>query len=152
MKCHVRRKHGLSRSGFTLLEVLLVLVILGVIAALVVPRLTGSQERALVMATQTAIKELEAKVELYAIEHDATYPETLDALVNPLDRDGKPMKAYTPEVPRDAWREPLNYELASDDAAVQSLVPRIWSNGPNRQNENGSGDDINNWATTEAAR
>lgn len=140
------------REGFTLLEVLLVLVILGVIAALVVPRLTGSQERALIMATQTGIKELEAKVELFAIEHDATYPESLDALLNPVDRDGKPMKAYATEAPKDAWREPLNYELAGDGGAVESIVPRIWSNGPNRQNDNGSGDDINNWSSSDTSR
>lgn len=140
------------RRGFTLLEVLLVLVILGVIAALVVPRLIGSQERALKMATETGIKETEAKVELYAIEHDATYPQSLDNLLHPVDRDGKPMRPYVKEIPRDAWQQPLNYELAVNENAAGSSEPRIWSNGPNHQNENGSGDDIHNWSDTSSRK
>jgi general secretion pathway protein G len=134
------------------LEVLLVLVILGVIAALVVPRLTGSQERAMVMATKTRIKELEAKVEMYAIEHDATYPESLNDLLQPLDRDGQAMKPYETEFPKDAWQQPLNYELAVDQNAAGSVVPRIWSNGPNRQNDNGGSDDLNNWSQLATAQ
>lgn len=138
-----------NRPGFTLLEVLLVLVILGVIAALVVPRLTGSQERGYIMATQTRIKELEATIELYAIEHDATYPETLDELLNPVDRNGQPMKPYEKEIPKDAWRQPLNYELVASDDATGSMQPRIWSNGPDKTNDDGGNDDINNWSYEE---
>jgi general secretion pathway protein G len=138
-----------GRSGFTLMEVLLVLVILGAIAALVVPRLTGSQERALIMATETRIKELEAKLELYAVEHTANYPETLQQLLQPVDLNGQPMKPYETEFPKDAWQQPLNYELTFDSNAAGAAVVRIWSNGPNRQNDKGSGDDINNWTTRE---
>ncbi|MEO2049299.1 MAG: type II secretion system protein GspG [Pirellulales bacterium] len=132
-------------TGFTLMEVLLVLVILGVIAALVVPRLTGSQERALVMATQNGMKALEAKLELYAVEHMANYPENLQMLLEPVDTDGQAMKPYETEFPKDAWEQPLNYELTFDANAAGAAVLRIWSNGPNRQNDKGSGDDINNW-------
>ena len=141
-----------TRAAFTLMEVLLVLVILGVIAALVVTRLTGSQERAMVMATQTRIKGLEAKIELFAVEHDAIYPESLEDLLNPVDLNGSPMKPYELEYPKDAWQQPLNYEIAVDDSAAGATVPRIWSNGLNRQNDSGSGDDINNWASREADR
>ena len=140
------------RRGFTLLEVLLVLVILGVIAALVVPQLTGSQERAMVMAAKTSIKQLEAKIEHYAIEHDATYPESLDDLVKPLDRDGNPMQAYEKGFPKDPWKQPLNYELTEADDGVGSMVARIWSNGPNKKNDDGDGDDINNWSELEESR
>ena len=143
------RPQGRRARGFTLLEVLLVLVILGVIGALVVPRLTGSQERAMVMATKTRIKELEANLGLYAVEHDATYPETLDSLLHPVDRDGKAMQPYEPSLPKDAWDQPLNYELTYDQNAANAPVVKIWSNGPNRKNDNGSGDDVNNWSEHE---
>ena len=144
------RRRQPQPTGFTLMEVLLVLVILGVIASLVVPRLTGSQERALVMATQTGMKELEAKLELYAVEHMATYPETLQQLLEPVDVDGQPMKPYETEFPKDAWQQPLNYELTFDSNAAGAAMLRIWSNGPNRQNDKGSGDDINNWTDRES--
>jgi general secretion pathway protein G len=137
------------RGGFTLLEVLLVLIILGVIAALVVPRLIGSQEKAMVLAAKTSVKQLEAKVEHYAIEHDATYPETLDDLLKPLDTDGNAMKAYEPAFPKDPWKQPMNYELEASDDGIGSMEPRIWSNGPNKKNDDGNGDDINNWSELE---
>ena len=145
----MRRDNSLRRrtprAGFTLIEVLLVLVILGFIAALVVPRLVGSQERAMVMATETRIKTLEAKLELYAVDHQAKYPESLDELMSPVDLQGNPMQPYEREFPKDAWDRPLNYELTTDDSTGGTAMARIWSNGPDGRNDNGSGDDINNW-------
>ncbi len=138
-----------NRSGFTLLEVLLVLIILGVIAALVVPQLTGSQERAMVLAAKTNIKQLEAKIELYAIEHDASYPESLDDLLDPLDTDGNAMRPYEKTFPKDPWKQPMNYKLESSSDGVGSMEPRIWSNGPNKKDDDGNGDDINNWSELE---
>jgi general secretion pathway protein G len=139
-----------GRGGFTLIEVMLVLVILGVIAALVVPRMMGTQERANILATQTHITQLEAAIGLYAVEHDAAQPESLDDLIHPVDVNGEAMKPYVREVPKDAWRQPLNYESTVDDNAAGALVARIWSNGPNKRDDNGSGDDINNWSDRDA--
>ena len=150
MRNHYQIKR--RRAGFTLLEVLLVLVILGVIAALVVPNLIGNQERAMIMATKTHIKKLEANLEMYAIEHDARYPESLDDLLNPVDRDGKAMKPYEKGFPKDAWERRLNYELTIDDNAAGAAVLRIWSNGADGQDDDGSGDDINNWDELESSR
>ena len=57
---HHRTHSQIARqSGFTLLEVLLVLAILGVIAAMVVPNLIGTQEKAYRQQTQTNIKGFE---------------------------------------------------------------------------------------------
>ena len=136
--------HG-RKPGFTLLEVLLVLVILGVLAAFLVPRLTGTQQRAYRKAAEVAIKDLEAKVEMYAVDHDATYPQSLEELLSPTDRDGKPMSPYLRELPKDPWGRPFNYQVETDPNTGEQIV-RIWSNGPNGQNENGGGDDIANWS------
>ena len=103
------------------------------------------------MATKTRIKELEAKIELYAIEHNAKYPQSLDDLLNPVDLNNKPMKPYETKFPKDAWQQPLSYELTTDDNAAGASVARIWSHGPNGQNENGSGDDINNWSEEQSS-
>ena len=141
-----RRIKRQTRRGFTLLEVLLVLVILGVIAGLVVPRLFGTQERAMVQKTEADIKGLENTLQLYAIDHFATYPETLDDLLQPQDEDGNQMNPYLDNYPRDAWRQPFNYQVEHDESIAGGLQnARIWSNGPNRQNDDGLGDDINNW-------
>ena len=131
------------RGGFTLLEVLLVLIILGVIAALVVPQLMGTQERANINATRASVHGLEETLKLYSVEHSARPPQTLDDLLHPKDLKGQAMKPYLDEFPKDAWGQALNYDPGS---AAGSNTPRIWSNGPNGQNEDGGGDDINNWS------
>jgi general secretion pathway protein G len=139
------------RGGFTLLEVLLVLAILGVIAAIVVPNLLGRQQKANVDATRSSINSLENGLRMYAIDHDGTFPEggseqMLEALLRPKDRDGNTMKAYMDDEPKDAWGHVLNYQYPGNNHPEGVDRPDIWSNGANGQNEDGGGDDVNNWA------
>ena len=49
-----------------------------------------------------------------------------------------------PKLPKDAWGMPLYYAYPNSKDP-NSSVPAIWSSGPNKQNEEGAGDDINNW-------
>ncbi|WP_237226006.1 type II secretion system major pseudopilin GspG [Rubinisphaera sp. JC750] len=138
-----------SRLGFTLLEVLLVLAILGVIAAMVVPQLLGRQQKAMVDTTRTSITNLEQALKMYAIDHDGQYPEgsqeALNTLMQPTDRNGQAMAPYLESLPKDAWGEMLFYEWPNSKTS-NGIKPAIWSAGPNKRNENGSGDDVNNWA------
>lgn len=145
----MNRQRGIrSRRGFTLLEVLLVLAILGVIAALVVPQLLGRQRTANISAARASIQGLESALKMYAVAHDGTFPQggqdALSTLLEPVDRYGKPEEPYLEKTPLDPWGEMLYYEWPNSKAA-RSTKPAIWSAGPNRQNEDGAGDDINNW-------
>ncbi len=138
-----------NRRAFTLLELLIVLAIIGVIAAMVVPRFLAQQKGALVSLARLAVKNLETASDNYAVDHDGEPPSgTQDAAVplflKPLDKDGKPMKQYLDKLPKDPWDKPLFYEYPNTKAPDTDR-PAIWSSGPNRQNENGEGDDINNW-------
>jgi general secretion pathway protein G len=136
-----------SRGAFTLIEVLLVVAILGVIAAAVVPALIGRQQDANIQISKTDIKGLEQALKMYAIDHDGEYlqgsKDALPQLTQASEYRGKKMKPYLEEIPKDAWGEPLYYEYPSSKAGEK---PAIWSSGPNRQNEEGGGDDINNWS------
>ncbi len=147
-------KRPARRGGFTLLEVLLVLAILGVIAAIVVPNLLGTQQKANVSKTKIDIKSLEDAVTMYAIDHDGALPqggqdEMLQALMQPTDRDGNEMKAYVTAPPKDAWGRVLNYRYPGQNHPQGVDRPDIWSNGQNGQNEDGSGDDVNNWSESQ---
>jgi len=137
------------RVGFTLLEVLLVLAILGVIAAMVVPQLLGRQKKAMIDTTRNSISALEQAAKLYAIDHDGEYPQggqdAIALLLEPVDEDGKPVDPYLEKTPADAWETPLFYEYPNSKGG-RSTKPAIWSAGPNKRNEDGGGDDISNWS------
>lgn len=139
------------RRGFTLTEVLLVLAILGVIAAMVVPNLIGQQQKANVLATKANINGFEQAVKQYAIANDGIFPEgsreeIANLLIQPgQDSEGRTVAPYLEKVPRDAWDQPLYYEYPNGKVP-NATKPAIWSSGPNKQNEEGNGDDVNNWA------
>ena len=144
------RRRPRRRGGFTLIEVLLVLAILGVIAALVIPNLVGTQERANVNATRIAIKNFQSVVEQFAINNngrppEGTQEEAAEALMNPQSPDGRVVQPLIDEVPKDAWGEPLFYRFPASNQMISSK-PDIWSAGPDGRNDDGGGDDVNNWA------
>lgn len=147
-----RRTSMLRRRGFTLTEVLLVLAILGVIAAMVVPQLLGRQRESMVNTTKLSINALENTLTQYASANGGEYPtgsrdEVFALLINPgTDTEGRAIAAYLDKMPKDAWDQPLFYEYPNSKMA-SAAKPAIWSSGPNRQNEEGGGDDVNNWAT-----
>lgn len=139
-----------SRAAFTLIEVLLVLAIIGVIAALAVPQFLGRQQEALIKATQANIKGIEKTAEMYAIDNDGSFPAgnadtVFGLLMNPgNDKNGRARKPYLVEVPTDAWGNPLSYEYPpSGNRATPGGKPAIWSAGPNKVD--GDEDDITNW-------
>ena len=144
MKRHSSPHYSSRRHGFTLTEVLLVLAILGVIAAMVIPNLIGQQKVAMIRQTKVNISGFEQIAKQYAVAHDGDFPPDVNAMLTPgQSADGKPMAPFAEKIPKDAWSQPLNYQYPNSKASVDK--PAIWSSGPNKQNEEGSGDDINNW-------
>lgn len=102
------------RAGFTLMEVLMVLAIMGVIMSLVVPKLLGRQQHANVDATRLSIRGVEQALKMYALDHGGRFPTGADGLSvlieRPSQRDPRWRGPYLDEQPRDAWGTPLMYE------------------------------------------
>jgi len=149
MRAVQTRSNNRRRAGFSLLELLIVLAIIGLIAAMVLPNLIGQQQKANIGISKESIHNLEQALKLYAVDHNAQYPEgsqdALTLLIQPTDSQGKPLPAYIEKIPADAWGVPLNYEYPNTKAQTTVDKPAIWSNGPDGKDDNGSNDDLNNW-------
>lgn len=63
-----------SRKGFTLVEILIVVVILGILAAIVVPQFTSASTEAVKGALKSQIQTISSQLELYRVRHQGAYP------------------------------------------------------------------------------
>jgi len=103
-----------SRKGFTLVELLLVLVILGTLAALVLPKFTGRTEQARITAAQTQIATFSTALDAFEVDTGA-YPlgtGGLQALVvAPGDVSGWRGPYLKSDIPVDPWGHPYVYEF-----------------------------------------
>ena len=143
-----------KRSGFTLLELLIVLAIILVIAGMVVPNLIGSQKTANERIAFTLVKEMEKAAGNYATDHDGEYfkgngTEAWQAMINPPAYKGRKLRPYLEEAPMDPWGNPLQYEWNGDGHSKKqnALKPAIWSTGSDGQGDgtNSGGIALNNW-------
>ena len=144
----LQRRFDGFHGGFTLLEILIVLAIILVIAAMVVPNLMGRQKQANIDVTMASVKNLEQAVKQYAAAHGGEYPsggqDALEMLVQSTEYRGRTLQPFLEELPTDAWGEKLYYMYESDKFEHIDK-PAIWSSGPDRTDDDGENDDINNW-------
>ena len=109
------RRDPFHARGFTLIEVLVVIVILGILAALVVPRVLERPDEARAVAAKSDIASLLSALKLYRLDNQR-YPTTeqgLSALVvrptiAPLPPNWKP-NGYLDRLPNDPWGHPYQY-------------------------------------------
>jgi general secretion pathway protein G len=64
-----------SRKGFTLVEILIVVIILGILAAIVIPQFTSASQDARRSAVQSTVQSVRSQVELYKLQHGDTLPD-----------------------------------------------------------------------------
>jgi general secretion pathway protein G len=144
----VRREgRTMSQDGFTLLELMVVIVILGILAGLILPRFMGEPEKARITKAKLQIQNFEMALNKYKIDN-GFYPSTeqgLEALVQKpsVGRIPRtfPSGGYISKVPKDPWDNDYLYMSPGEHAEFE-----IISRGPDGE-EGGSEEnvDINSW-------
>ncbi len=113
MKNHSPAWQAYVAAGFTLIEIMVVVVILGILAALIAPNVIGNIDKAQVIKVKQDIRAIESSLKLFRLDR-FRYPTTeegLDALVTPPSDSNAPWPAggYLDRVPKDPWERPYIY-------------------------------------------
>lgn len=128
-------------TGFTLIEIIIVVTILAILAGLIIPRYVGRVEEAKITKTVVQIRELMKALELYRLDN-GKYPSTeqgLQALVEQPTSEPQPLKwrQYMDKIPKDAWNNDYIYLCPGTHGALD-----IISIGPDGKEGE---DDIMSW-------
>jgi len=131
-----------KERGFTLIEVMVVVVILGILAAILVPKVMDRPDQARKTKARQDIRALEAALNLYKLDN-FVYPTTdqgLEALVEePSSPEPANWKAggYVDRLPKDPWNQDYLFLSPGEQGSID-----IFSMGPDQVP---SDDDIGNW-------
>ncbi|MEM9101231.1 MAG: type II secretion system major pseudopilin GspG [Pseudomonadota bacterium] len=137
-----------QQQGFTLMEVMVVLVILGLLMGVVAPNVIGQLEQARIDTARNEVTQLVNALESYKMGNNR-YPTTeqgLDALVTKPTTDPVPKRyipgGYIKKLNQDPWSNYYQYIDAEETGDIQ-----VYSMGPDGQD--GTGDEIGNWEEEE---
>jgi len=145
MRIQIHKLHGnvvQRHQGFTLVEIMLVVVIIGILAALVIPKIAGSSERARVTAAQADIKGgIKSAIGQYEVDN-GFYPKSLQELIVQPSNAKNWHGPYfdPPKLPLDPWGNPYIYYFPGKHNPTSY---DLLSTGPDGRE--GTDDDIGNW-------
>jgi len=116
------------QGGFTLIEIMVVVVIIGILAALVVPKVMGRPDQAKVTVARGDLKAIASALEMYRLDN-RSYPDTqqgLEALVQrpPTGADNWNPEGYLARMPVDPWGNPYLYLAPGSKGGYD-----LWSHG-----------------------
>ncbi|MDR1943477.1 MAG: type II secretion system major pseudopilin GspG [Synergistaceae bacterium] len=136
-----------KRRGFTLVEIMVVVVIIGLLSALVLPRIIGQSDDAKVTTTRAQISGIEQSLELYHL-NNGFFPTTeqgLRALVEKPNTQPEPNNyprgGYLKKMPKDAWKRDFVYVCPGTKGEFD--VISFGADG--KEGGEGANADISNW-------
>ena len=131
-----------KQAGFTLIEVMVVVVILGILAAILVPKVMDRPDQARKTKAKQDIRALEAALNLYKLDN-FVYPTTDQGLEALVEKPSSPEPpnwkegGYVDRLPKDPWNQDYLYLSPGEKGSID-----IFSLGVDQQP---SDDDIGNW-------
>ena len=141
------------QKGFTLIEMMVVVAIIGLLATLILPRVLGRQEQAQVEKAKADIQALSSAMKLYKLDN-FNYPSTQQGLDALLRKPGGDPPAnnwkqggYIERLPKDPWGNDYQYLSPGQHGDFD-----IWSFGSDgKPGGGGTAADIGNWDTNAAS-
>lgn len=143
MKIH---SHNRPQAAFTLIEIMVVVVILGILAATIIPQFMGTTQDAKVSAARSQVAELESAVKRFYVHMDR-YPTTKEGLKVLLDAPAgdaaKWRGPYIKTLRNDPWGNPFQYVYPGTHHPTSF---DLWSRGADGQDGGeGVNADLGNW-------
>ena len=128
--------------GFTLIEMIVVVIILGLLAGLVAPKLFGRVGQSKQVAARAQIELLGAALDQYSLDM-GTYPASLDGLIrNPGGGNWNGPYLKKNAIPADPWGNPYNYKCCPGEHGEYDL----WSDGADgKPGGTGENADVASW-------
>lgn len=134
-----------KRQGFTLVELMVVIVIIGLLATVVAINVLPSQDRAMVGKAKADISVLEQAIETYRLDN-LTFPDDLQGLVAAPSGLAQPERyrqgGYVRRLPEDPWGNPYQYRRQSAHGG-QFDVYSLGADG--KEGGEGNDADLGNW-------
>jgi len=135
------------QTGFTLIEIMVVVVILGILAAIVAPKFLGEADKARLTRIKADFAQIDSTLSRYKLDN-YFYPTTeqgLEALVHKPDGEPEPRNypegGYLPRLPKDPWGNPYYYVFPGENGPYD-----LYSLGADGQDGgDGPSADIGNW-------
>ncbi len=144
---NAKLKHSSGQSGFTLIEVIVVLVILGILASIVVPKVVSRTDQAQIVKAKQDIRAIESALQMYRVDN-FNYPSTDQGLVSLSEKPTSGQEAknwqaggYIKKVPKDPWGNDYQYLSPGENGDFD--LYSLGSDG--RPGGEDSGKDIGNW-------
>lgn len=138
------KRNGLDRgrrtAGFTLIEIMLVVVIIGILAGIVIPKFSGQSKKAQINAAQMGITNLGTALKLYELDI-GEFPKQLgDLITNPGLGDRWNGPYIEKGIPKDPWKNEYVYTFPGQHNPTTYDVKSLGPDGVE------SADDITNWS------
>jgi len=132
-----------TQSGFTLIEIMVVVIIIGLLSTLIVPNILGSQDRALEIKAKSDVRAISGAMSMYKLDN-FSFPSSSEGVQALVTNPGKSTwRGYLPKLPKDPWNN--NYQYSFPGTRNPNSYD-VWSLGSDgAPGGEGSAADIGNW-------
>jgi len=132
-----------GQTGFTLIEIMVVVIIIGLLSTMVVPKLFASKGKAFVTKAKSDVSRIGSALDLYRLDN-FTYPNTSEGLQALVTNPGKPnWTGYLPKVQKDPWGNDYQYQQPGTN---NTNGYDLWSFGADgAPGGEGEAKDVGNW-------